>query len=537
MMIGRKSFLIVISDYLTQFIGLIGIVVLAKLWGDFAPEALGVIGFAMSFLALFNVLTNLGFSKAHAKRISEGKDLGTCIGTFAAIKIVLTGLMVTVVFIAIFIWKHVLNGGFTDATTESVILVLVVYYIFANLSSIPITTFTATRETVKQQLPGIFGRAVKVSLSIVVAIAGVSIVAISPAFHWPQFLQPLQQFIADHPIGSLAITYVFDMMIVFFVGMWFLRKYPVKKPSWKMCKNYFSFALPIAIISVIGIISLNIDKIMIGYFWTSTEVGYYFTVQRVMAFITVLSASVATLLFPTISQFHSSKNFEKINQTTRLAERYISMVMVPPIVVIIVFVYPLINIMLGSSFLPAASVLVTLTIYAFIFGLNMPYGTLITGINRPGVAAKIGFAVCATNIPLNYLFIPKAGLLSSFGINGPTGAAVATIVSVSVGFFGFRIASKKVTGIKLMQSHTPRHIIAGLVMGLVLYFLAFYTSFFPVIRWYHLFMFAGLGLAVYLGVLFVLKEFNKQDLIFFLDIMHPKKMIKYISSEFKNKKT
>lgn len=210
------------------------------------------------------------------------------------------------------------------------------------------------------------------------------------------------------------------------------------------------------------------------------------------------------------------------------------MVMIPPIVVIIVFVYPVINIMLDSSFLPAASVLITLTIYAFISGLNMPYGSLITGVNRPGIGAKVGFVVCATNIPLNYLFIPENGLLSSFGINGPTGAAIATVLSISVGFFGLRIAAKKVTGIKTMQSHTLRHIIAGLVMAGSLYSFNFFI---PLVRWYHLIGFAGLGLTVYLGVLFILKEFKKQDLMFFLDIVHPKKMIKYISSEFKNKRT
>ena len=257
-MIARKSFLIVISNFLVQFIGWIGIVVLAKLWGGFAPEALGSLGFAMSLLALFNIIANLGFNHAHTKRVSEGKDLGTCIGTFAAIKILLTGLMVTVVFIAIFIWKHVLHEGFYDATTESLIFVFLFYYIFSNLSSIPITTFAATREAAKKQLPLIFGRAVKVSLAILVAIAGVSIVAISPAVDWPQFLQPLQKFIADHAVGSLAVTYVVDMMIIFFVGMWFLRKYPVKKPSWEMFKSYFSFALPILFLSIIGIISIAV---------------------------------------------------------------------------------------------------------------------------------------------------------------------------------------------------------------------------------------------------------------------------------------
>ncbi|MHA1665338.1 MAG: flippase, partial [Candidatus Njordarchaeales archaeon] len=197
-----------------------------------------------------------------------------------------------------------------------------------------------------------------------------------------------------------------------------------------------------------------------------------------------------------------------------------------------VFVNSVINIMLSSAFLPAASVLITLTIYALIVGLRMPYSSLISGINRPDVAAKIGFAICVTNITLNYLFIPKWGLLSSFGINGPTGAAVATVLSSLVGFFGLRLAAKKLTGITLLQSHTPRHIIAGIIMAGVLYYIG---SLLPLIRWYHLLMFAGVGLGIYLGVLFVLREFKKQDLMFFLDVLHPKEMLGYMKSELKNK--
>ncbi|GAG31508.1 unnamed protein product, partial [marine sediment metagenome] len=243
--------------------GWIGLIVLAKLWGDFAPEALGIIGFAMAFLAIFNFIAGLGFGAAHVKRVSEGKDLGTCIGTYATIKILLTVLMVTVVFASIFIWKNVFQGGFSDATTESVIIVFIVYYIFLNLRHIATFTFEGRKEIAKRQITGIF-ESVKTPLMILVALAGVSIigVGISPAVDWPQFLQPFQRFLADHAIESLAMTYVFAMMAAFFVGMWFLRKYPWKKPNWELFKSYFSFALPIMLISFIGVISLNIDKIM-----------------------------------------------------------------------------------------------------------------------------------------------------------------------------------------------------------------------------------------------------------------------------------
>jgi O-antigen/teichoic acid export membrane protein len=534
MMIARKSFLIVASYFITRFAGWVGLVILARMWGDYAPDALGIIGYSMSFLALFNIIGDLGFSRAHVKRISEGKDIGTCIGTFAVIKLVLSGVMLTILFGALFIWKTIFNQGFDDATTESVIIVFALYYLFLNLTHIATFTFEGRQEIAKRQIVQMF-EAVKTPLMIMVAFAGVGVAGRAARVGWPEFLEPLQIFITKHALGSLAMTYAFAMIATFLVGMWLLRNYPIKKPNKEYLKSYFVFAMPIMLFSVIGIISINIDKIMIGFYWTETEVGYYFSIQQILQIIMVLYLAVGTILFPTISKFHSKKNLEKIKKTTLLAERYISMIMIPPMVLIIVLAYPIINIFLSSVFLPAASVLIVLSIYTFIFSLNRPYSSLITGMNRPGTTTKIGLMICLVNIPLNFLFIPHTGLLSPLGINGPTGAAIATLCSVLVGFIGFRYAAKRLSGIKILQTHTPRHMIAGVVMGIVLYFIAFKTNLFPNVYWYFLLMFAAIGLAVYLGVLFLLREFNKKDFNFFLDILHPKKMAKYITSELKEK--
>ena len=541
-MIGRKSLLIVTTHYIADILGFIGLVILAKLWGDFSREAIGIIGFAMAFLSLFSIITDLGFSAAHIKRISEGKDLGTCIGTFVAVKIILTSLMVVSVFVSIYIWKNVLHGGFYDATTESVIIVLVLHSIFTNLQAIATRTFMGKREIAKLQITRLFENIVKVPLAALVALAGVNVMgrAISPAVNWPEFLQPLQRFLAGHATGALAMTYVFGIMATFFVGMWLMRRDPIKKPSLTLAKNYFSFALPLAISSIVTTLAMNIDKVMIGYFWASENVGDYYIVQRITGFIAVLYIAVGTVLFPTISKQHTSKDFKGVTTTVHLAERYISMTMIPPLVVIFVFAAPIIKVMFDSSFLPAAPVLVILVIYVYIRGMTTPYSTLITGVNRPDLVAKFGIAICITNISLNYLFIPKDGLFShieiggiSFGISGTTGAALATVFSFLIPFIGSRIMAKKLIGIKILQSHTPRHAVAGFVMGFVLYLLAYKTSLFPIIRWYTLLGFAGIGLMIYIAVLFVLKEFKKQDFYFFLNILHPKDMFSYVKSELK----
>ncbi|HUS99534.1 MAG TPA: oligosaccharide flippase family protein [Candidatus Thermoplasmatota archaeon] len=531
--IARKSFLITVSKVIAQFIGWIGLAVLAKLWGGFAPEAIGIIGFAMSFIAMFDLIADLGFYQAHVKKVSEGKDLGTCIGTFAAIKILLTSLMVGVVLLSIFIWKNIFQYKFYDATTESVVYVVLVYYVLADLAQIATVTFEAKKEIAKRELTYIF-ETIKTPLMILVAVAGVGTMAtIQPAIPWPDFLSPLQNFLANHAIGSLAMTYVFAILASFVVGLWLLRKYPIKKPSWELGKEYAAFALPIMLISVIGVISVNIDKIMLGFFWTSVEVGYFFSMQQIMQMLMILHIAVGTVLFPTFSEYHTKKDFQKIIDAAGASERYISMVMVPPVVVFIVFANPVIGTILSDAFYPAASTLIVLSIYVYILSLTRPCFALCSGINKPIIGAKIGAVMCCINIGLNFLLIPKNGLLSWAGINGPLGAAVSTIISGSIGFVWFKITVKKLIGVKIISRHIPRHIFAGFVMALVLYFSSFSIL---TIRWYLLIVFSFIGLAVYLGVLYILKEFNKKDLRLFLNILQPKEMVNYIKSELKEEK-
>lgn len=534
-MIARKSFLIVISTLILHLVGWVEFIIIVKLWGGFSPGALGIIGFTLSFLAIFNIVANLGFGDAHVKRVSEGKDLGTCIGTFAAIKISLTILMVTIAFITIFIFKNVTHEKFLDSTTEFIIFIFLIRNIISQLTIIPISTFTAKKEIVKRSTPFIVASLITLPFIFLVVTAGVTSANIPPAFVWPNFLQPLQQLIADHAVESLASTYLISTSASFLVAMWFFRKYPLKRPSWTLFKSYFSFALPMMLLPIVSNISGNVDKILIGYFWSPVEVGYYFTMLGVLGIVMVFSTALGVVLFPTISEYRSNKNFNQIKQITRLAERYISMITIPLVIGLIILAKPFISIILTDVFLPAATVFVVLAIYIFLISFNSPYDSLITGMDKPSILAKIGVVTCIISITLNYLFIPKNGLLSTFGINGPTGAAVAVLISAIIGFFLLRIAAKKLTGIKILQSHTPRQIIAGIIMGGVLYLLAFRTSFFQVIQWYHLFLFVGIGTVTYLGLLFVLKEFNKNDFYFFIDLLHPKKMLKYVSSELKEK--
>lgn len=185
-MIARKSLVVVIAQFLTRTLGWVGLLVLAKLWGGFAPEALGVIGFAMAFVGVFYIISDLGFSQAHVKKISEGKDIGTCIGTFLSIKIILTTIMAFLVLFTMFFLDSILHLGFTDATKQSVVFAFLLYYIFASIQQIAISTFNGRGEIAKMQITAVFENIVKIPLTILVALAGVGLIGLAPIIAWPE---------------------------------------------------------------------------------------------------------------------------------------------------------------------------------------------------------------------------------------------------------------------------------------------------------------------------------------------------------------
>ncbi|MBE9593576.1 MAG: oligosaccharide flippase family protein, partial [Proteobacteria bacterium] len=75
-----------------------------------------------------------------------------------------------------------------------------------------------------------------------------------------------------------------------------------------MAKSYLVFALPVMLLSITSAIALNVDKVMLGYFWTFKEVGYYFSVQRIIMLLLAIPTAVGTVLFPTISEYHARNN-------------------------------------------------------------------------------------------------------------------------------------------------------------------------------------------------------------------------------------
>lgn len=474
------------------------------------PGAYGIIGFGMAYVGLFWFISNLGFNAAHVKRVSEGEDLEKCIGTFIVVKLVLTAVMVGCVLLTIFIWKFVIGRDFETAEHETIIYIFILYYVILSLSAIPINTFQARRETAKQQLPSLLEPITRAPLVIIIAVGSLGVFA-------------------------LAGSYVIGVTILCIVSFILFRSYPLGKFDSKIFKRYFSFAIPMAISSSIIVISANVDKVMLQLFWGKTLVEYYFSVQRLTAFIILMSTAVTILLFPTLSERHGKNDYKEIRRLTRAAERYVSLVVVPAAVIFIVFSKPILMLLRADLAENASSILQIMAIYSLIFCFYTIFQNQIMAVDKPRLGAKIGVSMALINICLNIIFIPKdikSLNLTLLGM-GAEGAALATAISATCGLIMTKIFTRRLTGTKW----NPRillHLMGGLIMGGVLYYINSLENV-TIVRWYEVGAAGLLGIGIYLGFLWLIREFKKKDLKLFLDILNPRGMKQYVVSELRGK--
>jgi O-antigen/teichoic acid export membrane protein len=502
-MIARKSTLIMANTISEALLAYLALFFIARYMG---PRDFGIIGFAIGFVGLFAFLSDLGFNSAHVKRISEGKDLGTCIGTFLVTKLGLVSLMATATIGAVFFWKVVMGRGFESSTHELAIFIILIYFIFERLSTIFQTTYTAETKITKTYLPKFIATIARTSAIIFVAISSLGAI-------------------------ELAFAYVFGHIFLFTTSLLLFKNYPINKPSRECFHDYTSFAIPMIVVSSSALIMANLDKVLIQMFWSAEHVGYYFASARICGFVVLAGSSIGHLLFPIISNYYSKKNTRSIKEMIRRSERYISMITFPMVFGIVALAEPAIHILLSDSFNPAIPVFRILPFYALINALTIPYTSHLLGINKPKLVRNRILIMVILNLVLNIILIPKD--IQSIGLTliglSATGAAIATVISYTIGYIQIRIVSWKQSKITF-NLKILLHLFSASIMGIILYWISMNIA---IERWYELFVVGLFGLGIYFSILYLLKEFTRDDYNFILDTLNIKKMLNYIVKEIK----
>jgi len=148
----------------------------------------------------------------------------------------------------------------------------------------------------------------------------------------------------------------------------------------------------IAVSGLMGLILTPADRLVIGHSISMTALTYYTVPQELISRLSVLSAGLATVLFPAFAALGGARDLSRLRLLFGRSSKYVALTAVPAFGLMGILAPDILGIWLGPTL--AAQSAPMLRIFAVGAGLQVlavaPY-TLLQGLGRADVTAKIHF--------------------------------------------------------------------------------------------------------------------------------------------------
>lgn len=289
-------------------------------------------------------------------------------------------------------------------------------------------------------------------------------------------------FISPTPL-SLVIAYVCASLAGVLAAIFFVRGLLLqlrKNFQKSLVVPILRSSLPIVLSGMAGVFMYNVDVIMLGWWRTAEEIGWYSAAQRLVGITSVLSTLVATATFPALARLVHEGALERLQNLLRNILKMNFLIVVPVVVGGVVLSVPLVNFFFGSTYANAA---LPLSIYIFSLLANYQSALLITIIYAfdKQVSTIWYSAITSTvNVLLSFWLIRSYGIVGaaitgvivSFLFVGMLWrkAASLTVFRVPSSVVRFAVAAGGMGFVAFTLLQTGMHVLLVIGCSIVLYF-------------------------------------------------------------------
>lgn len=304
---------------------------------------------------------------------------------------------------------------------------------------------------------------------------------------------------------SLAIAVIFavGMLLNFIVIGWFSRKFiAIKYQFDSKTFQLLGSGLPYFLFSLFTVIYFRVDAVMLSSMTTETVTGWYGGAYRFFDTVMVFPIIYTTAIFPIFSKLWKDEN-GLLEDTLGKSLKFILILGVPIAMLIFLFSEPIIEFFMGlEEYGPSVLVLQIFALTIPLIYVDFILSSAIMGAaNKQKAWACVGFVAIFINIGANFVLIPYTQTML---MNGGIGAALATFLTELF----VMICAIYLLPSSYFKTFKMSYILKPLGAGVAM--TAFVLLLDGTNIYWIILMFAGFG--VYMGGIFVLKTFRKDEL-------------------------
>lgn len=455
MNLARSSIKVFAARVVSSLIAFLGITFFARELGSYH---IGVFFLFQAMLGMIAIPVDFGISSGVTKRLSEGESPGSIFST----AILLKGLLLLPFLAGIVLFQDPIN----NYLGANLALLLVVALVLQESAKLTIQVLKGELRVGETAGPVFARKFVYVGVGAVLVSMGA---------------------------GVRGIIYgLFAGLVVMLAwGVW-KSSTPLDSPSLGHARSLFDYSKYAFVSSIGGYFYSWMDVAIIGLFLTQSDVGVYEIAWRVTSVVMLFSSSIATTIFPQVSQWDAEDATDRIESLLSEAIAPALFVAIPAFFGVVMFSKEILGLVFGAEYTSGWLVLIILMGEKVVQSVHIILGRSLQGIDRPDLAAKAGVISMVLNLVLNIILVLKYGIV---------GAAIATALSFIVNSTLHAYYLSRFVSIRIPYMRIGGCVAASFGMGVFLYIVesVVLISSLPI-----LLLIIGLGMAVYVGIALII---------------------------------
>lgn len=361
--------------------------------GALGATALGVFFLFEAVLSTLGTFADFGINGAVEKRISEGGDADAILAAALLLK---GGLLLGLVALVV-PFRGVVNG-YVGARVVVPLLVAAVLYQLSMLTVHVLRAELRADETAVLQF-------LRLATYVVVAVA-------------------LVQFGA----GAMALVYGLVAGYVVLLAAGVVRmETGLARPSVRHLRTLVDYAKFNGVWGLGGHVYNTMDILVVGLFLSGAHVASYELAWRVTVMTGIVGGVVANTVFAQMSAWDAGGERERIAPTVRDGLAASLVLVIPAFVGVALLSEQILGLVFGPEFLLATAAFVVLMGEKLVAAVNNVFDAAVRAVDRPDVGAYATVASLTLNVVLNFLLVPRYGLVGAAAATG-TAMAVNTLV-------------------------------------------------------------------------------------------------------------
>jgi O-antigen/teichoic acid export membrane protein len=383
------------ASAVTLPLGFIITVLLARYLG---AGDLGLYRMALTIYGIAMFFATIGIPAAMIKYVAEFKEDRTKFNQIVSSGVI-TSLFLGIGFIALFYFSSgIFAGIFNMPGLSSLLKLLSPVFPFASVGGALLGMLNGLREMKTYAAATIIQSVLMVIITVALIYYGFGVAGVV--------------------IGVVLSSVGFCLFLIWTARKYFEITFSEYIPT---TKKMLKFGAQIFGANAINMINYQADIILIGFFLTATDVGYYAVAVGLSKFFWIIPQAIQTITYPATSEYWSNNNHSALQTMIDKSIKYSTCILLPIGLGVGFFAKDIITLIFSEGFIYAVLPLQILLVGTIINGaMQRPIGSILYSIELPELNLRIFASAAIANIILNLLLIPYLGI---------AGAAIATTIS------------------------------------------------------------------------------------------------------------